>query len=87
MTSNSMYSSSSIKMKMRGGPILFTCLALFALILSACGGGSNGSATNQSGGAKSSVLTIVPSPNGDFTKNFNPFSAINRSSLTMLCSL
>ncbi len=72
MASNSIPLSSSIK-KMSGGTILCTCLALFALILSACGGNGNGTANNQ--GAKSSVLTIVPSPNGDFTKNFNPFAA------------
>jgi peptide/nickel transport system substrate-binding protein len=74
VTSNSMVSSSSIKVKMKGGMILFTCLALFALILSACGGGSGSSGTTQGGGTKSSALTIVPSPIGDFAKNFNPYA-------------
>lgn len=50
--------------------ILFSLLALFTLILAGCG---QGSTTQHS--AKSNVLTVVPSPNGDFTESFSPYSS------------
>jgi len=48
---------------------VFSLLALFLILLTACGQGSSTSTT-----PKNSVLTIVPSPKGDFTNGFTPFS-------------
>ncbi len=56
----------------RTGPgILATlCLIILTILLSACGGSS---ATNKSN-TKNTTLTIAPSPKGDFTENFSPYS-------------
>jgi peptide/nickel transport system substrate-binding protein len=54
--------------------ILFSSLAiLFVMLLAACGG----TTTTQQNSSQNSVLTIVPSPIGDFTRNFSPFAANN----------
>ncbi len=63
--------SSVFRGKKLAGMTVSVFLVVLTLILSACGGGS----TTAQTGTKSSVLTIVPSPNGDFTENFNPFNA------------
>ncbi len=52
--------------------VVFSLLALFLIVLAACGQGSN---SNPSSSSKSSVLTIVPSPKGDFTNGFSPYSS------------
>src|SRR5260370_8534560 len=49
---------------------VFSLLALFLIVLAGCGQG--GSTTSKS---TSSVLTIVPSPKGDFTNGFSPYSS------------
>lgn len=52
-----------------GKAVLFSLLALFLILLAACGqSGSTSSKTH-----KNSVLTVVPSPKGDFTNGFSPF--------------
>ncbi len=48
-------------------PLLLLCAAV-SMILAGCGGSSSGS---KYGGS----VTIVPAPNGVFTRNFNPFLA------------
>lgn len=50
--------------------VVISFLMLLALILTACGQGA--AVTNK---PKSTVLTIVPSPKGDFTNGFSPYSA------------
>jgi len=50
--------------------VVFSLLALLLLLLAACGQG--GSTTTAH---KSSVLNIVPSPKGDFTNGFSPYSS------------
>ncbi len=57
--------------KTRTGMIMTSCLVVLVMLLSACGGG--GSSANKSS-AKNAVLTIAPSPKGDFTENFSPYS-------------
>jgi peptide/nickel transport system substrate-binding protein len=54
---------------------MMTLLALLALVLAACGGGNSPNQAGNGSGAKNSILTVVPSPVGDFTKSFSPFSA------------
>jgi peptide/nickel transport system substrate-binding protein len=50
-------------------------MAALAILLAACGGGgTSGTSTTGTSGA-THVLTIGPSPNGDFTENFNPLLA------------
>ena len=60
------------KGKTRAGGLVLSGLVVLMLLLSACGGGS-GTGTTATSGPKNSVLTIVPSPEGDFTRNFDPF--------------
>ncbi len=60
---------SSGKTKIRMKTAVFSLLALFLILLAACGQASSTSTT-----PKNSVLTIVPSPKGDFTNGFTPFS-------------
>lgn len=57
--------------KGRTKTVVFSLLAVLALLLAACGQGSGGSHTS----AQSSVLTVVPSPKGDFSDGFSPYSA------------
>src|SRR5258708_12354389 len=60
---------SSRKTKIRTKTAVFSLLALFLILLTACGQGSSTSTT-----PKNSVLNVVPSPKGDFTNGFTPFS-------------
>src|SRR5260221_2007079 len=60
---------SSGKTKIRMKTAVFSLLALFLILLAARGQASSTSTT-----PKNSVLTIVPSPKGDFTNGFTPFS-------------
>ncbi|HEY3992622.1 MAG TPA: ABC transporter substrate-binding protein [Ktedonobacteraceae bacterium] len=46
-------------------------MALLAILLAACSNGS-GNATTPSTSNAQHVLTVVSSPNGDFTENYNP---------------
>ncbi len=51
--------------------VLFSLLVLFTVILAGCGG----QGTTGQNKAKSNVLTVVPSPEGDFAENFSPYSS------------
>jgi peptide/nickel transport system substrate-binding protein len=51
------------------GSMLFG-MALLAVLLAACG--TTGSTTPGTGNSSNSKLSVVSSPNGDFTENFNP---------------
>jgi len=63
---------SSGKAKTRTKTVALACLALCLLLLAACGQGAG----NTSQASKSSgVLNIVPSPKGDFTNGFSPYSS------------
>lgn len=53
-----------------------TLLMVLTLMLAACGGGTTPG--QSSNGTKNSVLTVVPSPIGDFAKAFSPYSASPR---------
>lgn len=46
------------------------CIALAMVVLSACG---SGGAANPGSSTGHSALTMVPSPTGSFSENFNPF--------------
>lgn len=46
-------------------------LAAFMLVMTACGGSGSQQGSNKSN--QPHVLTIIDSPKGDFTSNFNPF--------------
>lgn len=72
MASNQMASAFNRKKAPRGA-ILFSLLVIFSMVLVACGGTSGNNQTGQ----KNKVLTIVPGPNGDFTKNFGPYATGN----------
>jgi peptide/nickel transport system substrate-binding protein len=60
---------SSRKTKIRMKTAVFSLLALLLILLAACGQGSSTTTT-----PKNSVLNVVPSPKGDFTNGFTPFS-------------
>jgi len=62
------FSSPDMAMK-RTKAVAFFLLALLLIILTACGQGTGN--TNK---PKNSILTIVPSPKGDFTNGFSPYS-------------
>ena len=64
--------------KRRAGVVMMTLLVLLALVLAACGGGTSPNSSSNGNGAKNSVLTVVPSPIGDFTKAFSPYVATPR---------
>jgi peptide/nickel transport system substrate-binding protein len=67
MASDLAHSSGKTRIRAKTG--VFSLLALLLILLAACGqGGSTPSSP------KSSVLNIVPSPKGDFTNGFTPFS-------------
>jgi len=70
MASNLTHSSG--KAKTRTKTVVFSLLGLVLMLLAACGqaAGSNKTASKSSG-----VLNIVPSPKGDFTDGFSPFSS------------
>jgi peptide/nickel transport system substrate-binding protein len=59
---------------MKAPTVLFSLLVVFTMILTACGG--TDSQGNKSG-PKNTTLTVVPGPNGDFTRNFNPYAQGN----------
>ncbi len=63
---------SSGKAKTRTMTVVFSLLALLLLLLAACGQG--GSSTTPAA-PKNSVLNVVPSPKGDFTNGFSPYSS------------
>ncbi len=63
---------SSGKAKTRTMTVLFSLLALLLLLLAACGQGGNSTTPAAS---KNSVLNVVPSPKGDFTNGFSPYSS------------
>ncbi|GCE45854.1 peptide ABC transporter substrate-binding protein [Thermosporothrix hazakensis] len=46
-------------------------MMLLTIILTACGGGAN----NNNSAKGNQALTVAPSPQGDFSKNFNPIAA------------
>src|SRR5258707_6272966 len=52
--------------------VFFSLLALCLLVLAACG---QGVGTQTATATKNSVLNVVPSPKGDFTNGFSPFSS------------
>ncbi|GHO47871.1 ABC transporter substrate-binding protein [Ktedonospora formicarum] len=58
------------KAKKRTTTVLFSLLAICLFILSACGGGSQ-----QIQRPKDGILNVVPSPKGDFTNVFSPYSS------------
>lgn len=64
--------ASSGKAKIRTKAVVFSLLALCLMVLAACGQGGSAQAPST---AKNSVLNIVPSPKGDFTNGFTPFSS------------
>lgn len=70
MTPNSF--SSSVRTRIKAGTIVLSVLVLFTLLLSACGSAAT---TTQQTGTKSTVLTVVTSPKGDFTRAFGPLAA------------
>jgi peptide/nickel transport system substrate-binding protein len=51
--------------------VFFSLLALCLILLAACGQSGSTSSTTH----KNSVLTIVPSPKGDFVNGFSPYSS------------
>lgn len=51
--------------------VLFSLLALVLILLAACGQSGPTSGTTH----KNSVLNVVPSPKGDFTNGFSPYSS------------
>jgi len=66
--------SSPWKRKAGVAGMLFSLLAICAVVLAACGAGGTAPGTSQSSSAGNSVLTVVPSPIGDFTDNFSPYA-------------
>lgn len=50
---------------------VFSLLLLLLIVLAACGPASS----TRSSASRNSVLTIVPSPKGDFTNGFSPYSS------------
>lgn len=61
----------AMKRRSRRTIALSSLLLALLLFLAACGNGSTGKATSNSHGG---ILTTVPSPIGDFTRNFNLFT-------------
>jgi peptide/nickel transport system substrate-binding protein len=54
--------------------MLFSLLAICAVVLAACGGGRTAPGNSQSSSSGSTILTVVPGPIGDFTDNFSPYA-------------
>ena len=63
---------SSGKAKNRTKTVAFALIALCVLVLAACG---QGGGSSPSGSKSSGVLNVVPSPKGDFTNGFSPYSS------------
>ncbi len=59
------------KAKIQTKTVFISLMTLFLVLLAACGGGSS---TSKSA-SKNSILNIVPSPKGDFTNGFSPYSS------------
>jgi peptide/nickel transport system substrate-binding protein len=70
MASNLAHLSGKTKIRAKAG--VFSLLALLLILLAACGQGGSSSPTSTS---QNSVLNVVPSPKGDFTNGFSPFSS------------
>lgn len=62
--------SSVLKVKTRTAMLLLSLLVIFALVLSACGGGTTST-------QKSTVLTVSNGPIGSYPQNFNPLLVSN----------
>ena len=62
--------SSVLKVKTRTATLLLSLLVIFALMLSACGGGTTST-------QKSTVLTVSNGPIGAYPQNFNPLLVSN----------
>ncbi|MFL5655208.1 MAG: ABC transporter substrate-binding protein [Ktedonobacteraceae bacterium] len=62
--------SSVLKVKTRTATLLLSLLVIFALMLSACGGGTTST-------QKSTVLTVSNGPIGSYPQNFNPLLVSN----------
>ena len=60
---------SPVKTKIQKKTVVFSLLAFLLIVLAACGQGSTPSKSTNS------VLNIVPSPKGDFTDGFSPYSS------------
>lgn len=58
------------KAKMRTKAVVFSFLAALLLVLASCGQSGTGRIA-----AKSRILTVIPSPNGDFTEAFSPYNS------------
>jgi peptide/nickel transport system substrate-binding protein len=59
------------KAKVRTKAVVFPLLALLLMVLAACGQGGSANSTSKN----NSVLNVVPSPKGDFTDGFSPYSS------------
>jgi len=58
--------------KPRTKVVVFSLLAIVMMLLAACG---QGATTSNKTSNAANVLTVVPSPKGDFTDGFSPYSA------------
>ncbi|HET9920498.1 MAG TPA: ABC transporter substrate-binding protein [Ktedonobacteraceae bacterium] len=58
--------------KTRVGTALLSFLLILAFVLAACG--TSSTTSNSSTNTTNSVLTVVPSPIGDFTRDFSPYT-------------
>jgi peptide/nickel transport system substrate-binding protein len=60
--------------KSRTGTAVLSLLLILAFALAACGSSTTTTTPNSNGSNSNSILTVVPSPIGDFTKNFSPYT-------------
>jgi peptide/nickel transport system substrate-binding protein len=67
--------SESLRSAFKGkkGTAVLSLVLILAFALAACGSTTTTSTTSNS--SSNSVLTVVPSPIGDFTRNFSPYSS------------
>lgn len=61
-------------LKGRTGTVALSFLLILAFSLAACGSNTPTPSSNGNGNGSNSVLTVVPSPIGDFTKDFSPYT-------------
>lgn len=61
-------------LKAKTGTVVLSFLLILAFALAACGSSPTTPSSNGNGSSSNSVLTVVPSPIGDFTKNFSPYT-------------